>query len=341
MVFSRNLFGIVWGPGASPMANTFAGIARPQEANTPKQGGWPHFSLETRKILLRCAVELNFFHLEHADLLQVEDAFWALTAPTDNSNYDFRFDEFFHCRRSWRPPENVTAVARLGAFPNYEVIYQSLKLEGTTLINSPQEYLRATELPHWYPLLEDLTPASVWFPNVPEMAEVTSKLAWPIFMKGARQTSRHRRDLSIINGPEQFKRAIEAYATDSILRSQSIVCREYVPLRLVEDIDPNRLPSAFEFRTFWWKGESVGWGRYWWQSKPYRMTRDEEMKCLEVAREAAQRLKAPFLVVDVAQAANGKWIVIECNDAQESGFAAVAPISLWQKIIDLERRDAS
>jgi len=43
------------------------------------------------------------------------------------------------------------------------------------------------------------------------------------------------------------------------------------------------------------------------------------------------------LVVDVAQSIDGRWIVIECNDGQESGYAGVSPIGLWQNIIALEK----
>jgi hypothetical protein len=46
----------------------------------------------------------------------------------------------------------------------------------------------------------------------------------------------------------------------------------------------------------------------------------------------------PFLVVDIAQAADGRWLVIECNDGQESGYAACTPIALWQRVLDLEAR---
>ncbi|MCE9530545.1 MAG: ATP-grasp domain-containing protein [Planctomycetes bacterium] len=282
-------------------------------------------------------MELSAFPLEHAELLHVENAFWVLSAPTGVGNYDFRFDQFFRCARPWQPPDNITAVARLGAFPSYESVYDALRTEGTTLVHSPEEYRRATELPCWYPLIEDLTPASHWFPSFPDLEEVTSRLSWPIFMKGTRQTSRHRRELSIIDGPEQFRRILDTYATDPILRSQGVVCRQFVPLRLVEESDPNRLPSAFEFRTFWWKGSLVGCGRYWWEGKFYRMTQDEERACLAIAQETARRVRVPFLVVDVAQAADGKWIVIECNDGQESGLGGVSPVALWQKIIDIER----
>jgi hypothetical protein len=228
------------------------------------------------------------------------------------------------------------AVARLGALPSYESVYEGLRQEGTALVHTPEQYLRATELPCWYPLIEGLTPRSVWFTARPNPDEVAAALGWPVFVKGSRQTSRHRRALSVIDGPGQFRRAMEAYATDPILRRQGVVCREFVRLRLVEDADPARLPSAFEFRTFWWKGELAGWGRYWWEGKPYRMTPTEEAGALAVAAEAAWRVAVPFLVVDVAQAEDGRWLVIECNDGQESGYAGSSPVALWQRILDLE-----
>ena len=56
-----------------------------------------------------------------------------------------------------------------------------------------------------------------------------------------------------------------------------------------------------------------------------------------VAREAALRLDVAFVVVDIAQALDGRWIVIECNDGQESGYAGVSPLGLWQAIISFEK----
>jgi ATP-grasp domain, R2K clade family 3 len=49
-------------------------------------------------------------------------------------------------------------------------------------------------------------------------------------------------------------------------------------------------------------------------------------------------LNLPFVVIDIAQTRTGEWIAIECNDAQESGYAAISPFSLWQNIIDFERQ---
>jgi hypothetical protein len=130
---------------------------------------------------------------------------------------------------------------------------------------------------------------------------------------------------------------MEVYASDSILRWQRVVCREFRPLRRVEEGAPDRIPSSFEFRTFWWHGELVGWGHYWWQGSPYAPDAVEERDMLAVAGEAARRLAVPFLVVDVAQEVTGRWLVIECNDGQESGYAGLSPFTLWQNIVAAER----
>lgn len=33
-----------------------------------------------------------------------------------------------------------------------------------------------------------------------------------------------------------------------------------------------------------------------------------------------------------------KWIVIECNNAQESGYSGNSPFLLWQRIIEIEKK---
>jgi ATP-grasp domain, R2K clade family 3 len=122
------------------------------------------------------------------------------------------------------------------------------------------------------------------------------------------------------------------------LHWQSFVCREFVELRPVPIKQPSdKIPPSFEFRTFWWRGECVGSGTYWADFASYVWTETEKVAALNVARQAAKRLELPFVVIDIAQTVQGDWIVIECNDAQESGYAAVAPIALWQNILDVER----
>jgi hypothetical protein len=124
------------------------------------------------------------------------------------------------------------------------------------------------------------------------------------------------------------------------LRWQDVVCRRLAPLRPVEDPDPERIPSSFEFRSFWWRGELAGIGRYWWQGRDYSLSRTEELLAVATAREAARRVDVPFLVVDVAQQIDGTWIVVECNDGQESGYAGASPFAMWQAVAGFEKPQA-
>jgi hypothetical protein len=272
------------------------------------------------------------------ELLLVDEALWLLRSETGLPAYDFPIDRFFPCRRPWERASEVEVIARVGAFNDYAEIYEELLKGGIRLVHMPEDHLRCSDLTQWYPLIEDLTPRSVWYDEAPEAGEVERALGWPVFVKGARQTSRHRRSLSIIENPDGFSAAMAAYRADPILKWQRIVCREFVPLRAVEDLNIDRIPSSFEFRTFWWRGELAGFGPYWSEGRRYLAMEEEREAGLSVAREAATRLDIAFLVVDIAQSVEGRWIVIECNDGQESGYAGASPLGLWQAIINIEKR---
>lgn len=272
------------------------------------------------------------------NLLLADGTLWVLVSRTGLPIYDFDFETFMPCSHPWKLPAEISAIARVGAFEDYESEYRRLEADGIRLIHSPHQHLLCSQLPNWYPLLADLTPRSKWYDDVPEAKQISADFDWPVFVKGVRQTSHHRKSLSIIESPEAFQQAMQVYRQDPILRWQRIVCREYVPLRPVGEANlEDRIPNSFEFRTFWWNGQLVGYGRYWWEQEPYGMTEVEKAAALGVAQEAARRLSVPFLVIDIAQSAEGKWIIIECNDAQESGYAGASPIGIWQNIVQVEK----
>jgi hypothetical protein len=270
------------------------------------------------------------------NLFSIENSLWLLTNLVNVVNYDFAFEQFFRCQHPWERPTSISAIARLGAHPKYAELYSALEAEGIYLIHTPQQQQKCSELPEWYPLLSDLTPRSIWFTEKPTAEQILEAFEFPLFLKGARQTSKHQKSLSIIESREALSTALAAYERDPILWWQPIVCREYVKLRPVSGGHEDTIPSSFEFRTFWWKGQFAGAGRYWFQVDPYVWTAAEEHDALAIAQTAASRLDVPFLVVDVAQRADGQWIVIEVNDGQESGYAAVSPFQLWRNILMIE-----
>lgn len=268
-------------------------------------------------------------------LTVIEDKLWCVVQRVENPSYDFPFESHFACRHPHYLESQVTAIARMGAAEDYAHRYLELQQAGIKLVHSPEQYQLTSELPCWYPLLQDLTPRSICFDSPPSVADIEELFDWPVFLKGERQTSRHQRRLSIIENPAQFESVMAEWRQDPILAWQRIACREFVPLRHVEaDHSAYALPKSFEFRTFWWQGQCVGWGQYW-TGVTYRPTPAEQAEMLSVAEKAARRLGVVFLVVDVAQTHEGEWIVIEVNDGQDSGYAAVNRHAMWQSIVDL------
>ncbi|MGC4015717.1 MAG: ATP-grasp domain-containing protein [Luteolibacter sp.] len=268
------------------------------------------------------------------DRFLINECLWMVTVPTHVPVYDFDFCSYFDCRCPYEFAPDLPGVARVGAIEHYAGLYESLLGEGIRLVNSPEQHERASNLPIWYPLLEGRTPRSRWFEEFPDFEELEAEFGLPLFLKGSRQTSRHRADLSIIRSREDYLRAVEIYRCDPILHWQQFVCREFALLRPVMGGDPSKIPASFEFRTFWWQGRHVGSGRYWYEAAPYDWTPAERDAVLGLAGEAAQALDCGFLVIDLAMTKEGFWTIIECNDGMESGYAGVSPFALWRKVVE-------
>lgn len=271
------------------------------------------------------------------DLMLVDDAVWIISSPTRQQTYDFAISDLFPTKRPLHRAGKVKTVARIGAIENYEELYGQLMQEEIELIHDPDEHKTCSQLDGWYPILKEFTPRSMIFEKPPEVEEIQEHFDWPIFVKGHRQTSRHQRKLSIIEDVNQYKGLLAAYANDPILHWQKFVVREFVSLKPIEGIsDEKSIPPSFEFRTFFWRQKLVGFGNYWTDCN-YRISESEIEIAKSFALAAAEKVPATFLVVDIAQRKDGTWIVVECNDGQESGYAGIQRLALWQNIIGIEK----
>lgn len=270
------------------------------------------------------------------DFFMLEEAIPIITKSVGVRVYDYAFRNFFGVTSVFMTPEEPV-VARIGAFNDYPVAYEALANEGIRLVHTPEEYAKCSLLPHWYPLIEDLTPKSVVYEALPTTRDIERDFNWPIFVKGERQTNKHKKTLSIIENTNQFEELLSSWKDNTMLHWQKMVCREFVPLQLVETSSMDRLPSSYEFRLFYWKQQLAGIGKYWYECLDYQLTASERAKAVAVGDEVAKRLSVCFLVVDVAKTAVGNWIVIEVNDGQESGYAGVNPNLLWSTILAIEK----
>ena len=66
----------------------------------------------------------------------------------------------------------------------------------------------------------------------------------------------------------------------------------------------------------------------------YSLPEHELDEVLKLTDWAAERISVRFPAIDVAKTAAGEWIIIEVNDAQESGFIGINPIVLWNNTIE-------
>ena len=265
------------------------------------------------------------------NLARVDRKLFVVSEVVGVAAYDFSFELLFHCEHPNRIEGEHLCVLRIGPIPDYCDQYAKHLQWGLRLVNSPEEHERASELTAWYAIIADLTPRTVVFEVLPDADEIERHFSWPVFIKGSRQTSKHNPDLAVVRDREHYKQVSSRYASDPILHWQRPVVREFVALAPVAGTLANMVQPSMEFRSFWWHGHCVGWGRYWHQVAPYGC--DDVSAGMAVAALAAQRLQVPFLVIDVAKTREGRWIVIECNDAQESGYAAIAPQLLWQAVL--------
>lgn len=266
------------------------------------------------------------------NLTLIDQKLFVVSETVGVAVYDFDFELHFACSHPYQVERDVPCVLRVGAIPDYQAELEAKASLGLRLVNTLEQHRLASELDRWYPHLEDLTPRSLVLDSLPDAATIEASFDWPVFIKGSRQTSKHNPDLSIVRSRDQYEQVVERYHSDAILHWQRPVIREFIHLAPARGHVPGKVACSIEYRSFWWNGECVGWGRYWYQIPAYDP--EDAAKGLEVAREAALRLAVPFLVVDFAKTADGNWIVIECNDAQESGYVAIPPNVLWSRILD-------
>ncbi len=270
------------------------------------------------------------------DRFIISNRLWMVNHPVGVPIYDFDFRSFFDCRTPFEARGDIPAVARIGAFQDYGEFFERCGQMGINLLHSPADHSRCSHLPEWYPLIENHTPRSKWYDRIPTLAKIEEDFEFPVFLKGARQTSKHQAAASIVRGRADFENAVAIFRSDPILHWQEFVCRELLELRPVPGSQKGKIPASFEFRTFWWKGNLVGSGRYWFEAGEYSWTPAESDEALMVARHAVRALNRTFLVVDLAQTVDGRWIVIECNDGMESGYAGASPFAIWQAVLQHE-----
>ncbi|MER5726800.1 ATP-grasp domain-containing protein [Streptomyces sp. NPDC002138] len=201
----------------------------------------------------------------------------------------------------------------------YAALAEALGRRGTELLVTPEEYRTAHELPGWYRVFADITPASAWRPTKPG-ERVTSEdlavLAEPLprgagIVKDYVKSRKHEweqacfiPDLADTAGLTRVVRRFVELQEESL--TGGVVLRAFEEFSRLESV-------AAEVRVWWLDG------------RPRMLTPHPDSPSgrglapdLDHIGSAVRRLGCRFVTTDVALRTDGVWRVVEVGDGQVS-----------------------
>lgn len=267
------------------------------------------------------------------DFIQIGDIA-ILNKRTGNDVYDFDFRNHFECK-SVVSEIDSPVLLHIGAVEDYEGLEEMIESMGMKLLIHNAEHLRCSTIEKWYPAIKDKTPFTKIYDELPDVDELLKDFSFPVFIKGNRQTNRHNKAQCIIENAKAYEQLKRIWKSDSILSWQKVAVRKYVKLQTIDDTSyPEMVPISYEFRFFCFEGKCVAYGPYWYMGNKYAMSPEDEKVAIELSEWAAHRVATCFIAVDLAKTDDGEWIIIEVNDAQESGFVGINPLPLWKNTME-------
>lgn len=234
--------------------------------------------------------------------------------------------KYFDVTGSRMAIKDTLVVGRYSVLPFYKELEEDLLQQGSRLINSYEQHKYIADFEYYHDI-KDLTPETFF-----DMSEI-SDYDGPFVVKG--KTNSRKFDWDNLMFAATKRRAVDIACElrkDSLMQYQDIIYRKYVPLKVLEE-GIHGLPFSNEWRFFCYKNEILSHGFYWTISEKVGEIQNE---AFDLVREVINRVKdkVNFFVVDVAEKANGGWIVVELNDASMSGLSANDPDVLYSNLND-------
>jgi ATP-grasp domain, R2K clade family 3 len=235
---------------------------------------------------------------------------------------------------AYRPPVPGVWIGSIPQLAHYRTVYHAAKAQGIRLVNSPAQHQRALEGDRALLALGDLTPATVVVTSPAQCRAAADQLTFPLFVKGVVKSRKEAGWAACVaTSLPELEMLVEQTLARSAMTRGRVLVRRVVPLRYVVGAVGD-FPVSREYRVFLARGQVLAYGFYWEEYQDaWRLSAVDEQSILGLAREAAQRLRVPFLTVDVAQMESGAWLVIEAGDAQFAGLSQVPPLRLWSGLL--------
>lgn len=215
-------------------------------------------------------------------------------------------------------------IGRYSVLPYYAELDRDLRAQGSRLANTVRAHQWIAGF-HWYETLRGLTPHT-WF----DLASVP-KQGTALVIKGHTNSRKFEwKQKMFAPTYADALRITTELGQDGLIGPQGLVYRQFIPLRVLE-VGLNDLPFSNEWRFFFWGDRLLAHGFYWTATEK-RVPFDHH--AMDLAMLAARKVAdyAQFFVIDVAETADGQWVVIEVNDGQMSGLSDVNPQDLYRNL---------
>lgn len=227
-----------------------------------------------------------------------------LVSLVDSQTFSVNFAAF---HPSAEPSSSVVYRGWMVTPNEYGAFLHSLEQQGARAYTSLAQYLAAHYLPNWYPLLADLTPATVILDRAADLVSALNELGWPRFFVKDYVKSLKTAGGSVIEQPEDIGRVVTEMEKYRGVIEGGLCVRRY------EDF-----VAESERRFFVIGGECYG--------------PELQSAIPSIVQECARRLSSPFYSVDVAARADGVERIVEVGDGQVSDLVGWTPsrfADLW------------
>ncbi|MBA3936233.1 MAG: ATP-grasp domain-containing protein [Planctomycetes bacterium] len=226
----------------------------------------------------------------------------------------------------------------------YGAFTAALRERGFEQVTSPDSYRICHHLPDSYPFIETMTAPSTWIEAAlalpggsPDWGAITSAAAQlgpgPAIIKDWVKSQKHAWSTACYipnaNDPDAVKQISARFLElQGEMLVGGLVFRRFVPL-LQRGIHPRSgMPLGAEVRSFWVRGRAVVLSDYWAEAPVGTLPDLAEFSPI------AAKIPSPFFTMDLAQAQDGHWFIMELGDGQVAGLPdGVRPESLFRSLL--------
>lgn len=241
----------------------------------------------------------------------------------------FNVNESFTCNR-YTLPEKSLIVPRYLDPRDYRDLEMRVYHADGRLVNSYKQHQFVADIRSYHPLIKEWTPAIYsidYVPNLPEGAYI---------VKGVTNSDKFKWSTHMFaSSKAELIDVVDRILDDGFLDGQALVIRPFVPLKQLGTFQ-NGLPLSNEWRFFAYKGIVFCGGFYWPQLAEQMKHVPLPEDAIWLAESVAQIIEdeIPFAAIDIAQTAEGNWIVIELNDGCTSGLSCIDPQNFYLDFLD-------